>query len=84
MKEAIDTGYVRIKFTDTKGGTELGVRLNKDLCDFEGANFEQETGRAKIAGDLTLDYTRVRCIADIDLQTLAGQGHLEKIAAEEA
>ena len=26
LQEAIDTGYVRIKFTETKGGTELGVR----------------------------------------------------------
>ena len=84
FKEAIDSGYVRIKFTETKGGTELGVRVNKDLCDFQNANFDQGTGRAKVAGDLTLDYTRVRCIADIDLQTLEGQGHLEKIAAAEA
>ena len=84
LKEAIDAGYVRIKFTDTKGGTELGVRVNKELCNLEGANFEQATGRAKLVGDLTLDYTRVRCIADLDLQTLAGHGHLEKIAAAEA
>ena len=84
FKEAIDTGYVRIKFTETKGGTELGVRLNKDACDFEGANFEQATGRATVVGELTLDYTKVRCIADIDLQTLAGRSHLEKVAAAEA
>ena len=84
LLEAIDTGYVRIKFTETKGGTELGVRVNKEQCNFEGANFELATGRATVVGDLSLDYTRVRCIADIDLQTLAGQGHLEKIAAAEA
>jgi uncharacterized protein YbdZ (MbtH family) len=84
FKEAIDTGYVRIKFTETKGGTELGVRLNKDACDFEGANFEQATGRATVVGELTLDYTKVRCIADIDLQTLAGRSHLERVAAAEA
>lgn len=84
FKEALDTGYVRIKFTETKGGTELGVRVNKELSDFQGANFDAATGRAKVVGDLTLDYVRVRCIADIDLQTLAGQGHLEKIAAAEA
>jgi hypothetical protein len=28
---------------------------------------------------LTLDYVKVRCFADIDLQTLDGQGHLEKV-----
>lgn len=32
-------------------------------------------------GDLSLDYTKVRCVADIDLKTLAGQGHLEKAEA---
>ena len=79
FKEAIDTGYVRVKFTDTKGGTELGIRVNNDACNFQNANFEQATGRAKVVGDLTLDYTRVRCIVEIDLQSLAGQSHLEKI-----
>ena len=32
--------------------------------------FEQE-------GNLTLNYVKVRCIADIDLETLTGHGHLE-------
>ncbi|HSE16151.1 MAG TPA: MbtH family protein [Pyrinomonadaceae bacterium] len=80
FKEAIDTGYVRVKFTQTKGGTELGIRVNNDACNFQDANFEQATGRAKVVGDLTLDQTKVRCIAEIDLQSLTGQSHLEKIA----
>lgn len=84
FKEAIDSGYVRVKFTGTKGGTELGIQVKTEACDLEGAGFESATGRAKVVGDLTLDYTRVRCIADIDLQSLAGQGRLEKIATAEA
>jgi uncharacterized protein YbdZ (MbtH family) len=28
LKEGIDRGYVHVKFTATKGGTELGVRLD--------------------------------------------------------
>ena len=28
LKESIDRGYVHIKFTNTKGGTDLGVRLD--------------------------------------------------------
>ena len=79
FKEALDTGYVRVKFTDTKGGTELGIRVKDDACNFQDADFEQATGRAKVVGDLTLDYTKVRCIVDIDLQSLAGESHLEKI-----
>jgi uncharacterized protein YbdZ (MbtH family) len=82
FKDAIDSGYVRFKFTETKGGTELRLQVNKDASNFQDANFEQGTGRAKVVGDLTLDYTKVSCIADIDLQTLTGQGHLETLAAE--
>ena len=84
FKEAIDSGYVRVKYTGTKGGTELGIRVNNEACNFQDANFDSATGRAKVVGDLTLDYTRVLCIADIDLQSLTGQGHLEKIATAEA
>jgi hypothetical protein len=29
-----------------------------------------------LEGGLILDYVKVRCIADIDLTSLAGQGHL--------
>lgn len=81
FKEAIDSGYVRVKFTGTKGGTELGIRINNEACDFQDAKFEPAGGSAKVVGDLTLDYTKVRCIADVDLQSLAGRGRLEKIAA---
>jgi len=79
LKEAIDNGYVWIKFTETKGGTELGFKLDKDASDFSGANFADGGGNVRLVGGLTLDYHKVRCIADIDLSTLAGHGHLEKI-----
>ena len=82
FKEALDRGYVHIKFTDTKGGTELGVRVDTDASDFSNADFDAATGSVRIVGGLTLDYQKVRCIAEIDLQTLAGTGHLEKSAAE--
>src|SRR5215217_8785334 len=39
FKQAIDSGYVRIKFTDTSGGTELGIRVDKDASDLVEANF---------------------------------------------
>jgi hypothetical protein len=31
---------------------------------------------AHLEGGLTLNYVKVRCIADIDLQTLQGKGYL--------
>jgi uncharacterized protein YbdZ (MbtH family) len=79
FKEAIDRGYVHIKFTKTKGGTELGVRLDSDLCNFSEADFENGRGSVHIEGGLTLDYVKVKCVADLDLATLEGTGHLVKV-----
>jgi uncharacterized protein YbdZ (MbtH family) len=79
FKDAIDRDYVHIKFTQTKGGTELGVRLDRDGSDFSKANFEKGVGTAHVEGTLTLDYVKVKCIADIDLSMLAGTGRLVKV-----
>jgi len=78
FKDAIDRNYVHIKFTKTKGGTELGVRLDRDSCDFSKADFEKGSGTVHVEGGLTLDYVNVKCVADIDLKTLTGKGRLEK------
>src|SRR5215831_19111281 len=79
FKEAVDRNYVHIKFTATRGGTELAVGLDRDSCDFSKADFEAATGSVHVEGNLTLDYVKVRCIADIDLKTLNGSGHLVKV-----
>jgi len=79
LKEAIDNGYVRVKFTETKGGTELGFKVDPNVSDLTGGNFDEGTGNVKLAGNLTLDYMQVRCVAQIDLKTLDGVGHIEKI-----
>lgn len=75
-KRVIDMKYVFIKFTGTRGGTDLGVRVDSDGTDISQANFEQGSGTAHIEGTLTLNYVKVRCIANIDLSTLNGTGHL--------
>ncbi len=79
LKESIDHGYVHIKFTNTQGGTELGVRLDQDHSDIMKADFDQQTGTVHLVGGLTLNYVPVRCVADIDLATFTGQGHLELV-----
>jgi hypothetical protein len=81
LKESIDRGYVHIKFTNTQGGTDLGMQLDRDASNLADANFEQQTGSAHLVGNLTLNYVKVKCIADIDLNTLAGTGHLEPVEA---
>lgn len=79
LQERIDMGYVFVKFTDTRGGTELGVRLDLDATDLSNADFDGQKGTVHLVGGLTLDYVKVRCIADIDLETLTGTGHLEPV-----
>ena len=71
-----EMGYVFIKFTDTRGGTDLGVRLDKTKTDVSQASFQQGTGTVHLEGTLTLNYVKVRCIADLDLASLQGTGHL--------
>lgn len=83
FKESIDRGYVHIKFTQTKGGTELGFQLDRNASDFSTADFENGKGDVHVEGSLTLDYVKVKCVADIDLSTLEGKGHLVKIEATE-
>ncbi len=79
LQECIARGYVHIKFTDTKGGTELGVRLDSAASDLSKADFAGKSGKVHLVGGLTLDYVKVKCIADIDLGTLAGKGRLEPV-----
>jgi hypothetical protein len=54
--------------------------LDKSRSDLTQANFAAETGKVRLCGELTLDYVPVRVVADIDLPSLQGQGHLEILA----
>jgi uncharacterized protein YbdZ (MbtH family) len=78
FKEAIDRDYVHIRFTQTRGGTELGFRLDRSASDFSNADLDNGAGTVHLEGNLTLDYVKVKCVADIDLSTLAGRGRLVK------
>jgi len=77
LKECLDRGYVHVRFTGTRGGTELGVPIDPQRSDLSRADFQNESGSLTIAGDLTLDFVRVSCMADIQLPALTGQGRLE-------
>ena len=77
FKAAIDRGIVHLRFPETRGGTELGVHLDPGSSDLSGADFERGTGSVKLNGRLTLNYVKVRCIADINLDSLTGLGNLE-------
>jgi hypothetical protein len=78
-----EMGYVLIKFTGTRGGTELGVRLDRAATDVSSADFAGGRGTVHIEGTLSLNNDPVRCVADIDLATLEGTGHLVPIEESE-
>lgn len=80
FKACLDRGYLLVKFTETRGGTELGVTLDREATDMSGADFASASGTVKLVGTLTLDFVDVRCMADIDVATQAGTGHLQPVA----
>lgn len=81
LQESIDRGYVHMTFTNTQGGTTLGVRLDRDRSNITQADFAHQSGTVHLEGTLTLNYVPVWCIADLDLPTLQGYGHLALVEA---
>ena len=62
--------------TNTQGGTTLGVRLDRDRSNVTQADCARQSGTVHLEGTLTLNDVPVWCIADLDLPTLQGYGHL--------
>jgi hypothetical protein len=77
LKAAIDRGYVHCKFSETRGGTDLGVRLETDKSDWSQADFAAKQGEVTLVGTLTLNYVKVRFHGKLDLASLEGRGYLE-------
>ena len=84
LREMLDRQHVLVKFTQTRGGTELGFPLDKSRSDLSQADLEAGTGKIRVAGELTLDYVPVRVVADIELPSMEGQGRLEILGDEKA
>lgn len=76
LQDCIERDYVFVKFTETRGGTELGFRLDPEHSDLSGADWDNGAGTIRMAGDLTLDYVKVRCVGNIDISSMEGTGHL--------
>ena len=83
LKQALDRGWLHVKFTETRGGTELGVPIDRQGSDLSNADLETGTGVIRISGPLTLDYVNVRLVAQIDVGTFQGTGHLEPVETPE-
>jgi len=74
--------FVFITFTETKGGTELGINVDSDLTKIENADFDKGAGVISVVGTCTLNYQKVRCIAEVDLSTKKGTGYLEPLDSD--
>lgn len=80
FREALEAGYVHLRFTDTRGGTEVGIQVDRAASDWSQADFDEGRGSVSVVGDLVLDFEPVRCHADIDLAELSGLGRLTRVA----
>lgn len=78
-----ETGFVNVAFVGTRGGTELGLRLDPAATDAGSVDFEAGLGKLHLEGTLILNGDPVRCVADIDLATLDGTGRLVPVDASE-
>jgi hypothetical protein len=79
LQESIDRNYVHLLFTKT--GTELGVQLYKPACSLHGK--AGNTTLLELVGGLTLNYVKVKCIAEINSTTCEGVARLVPIDNEE-
>jgi hypothetical protein len=79
LQECIRRNYVHVLFTGT--GTELGFQLYRPQCDLSG-----QAGTARVlqlVGGLTLNYVKVKCIAQINADTCEGEARLEPVTDPE-
>jgi hypothetical protein len=76
LKESVERGYVYVKFLDTHGGTELGVRADPQRSILDALQPGHDGGTITIVGDLTLNFVPVTLTAHINLATLDGTGQL--------
>ena len=70
LRACLDRGYVPIRLPQTRGGTELGMRLVKAATVLHGADLETSTGAIHLESELTLNGTRLRCAVDLDAATM--------------
>ncbi|OJW46877.1 MAG: hypothetical protein BGO67_04135 [Alphaproteobacteria bacterium 41-28] len=79
LSERIKGGFVFINFTDTQGGTEIGIELDESSKKLTDTILKKDIGTLKIVGTCEINYHKVKCHAEINLKTRQGLGYLELI-----
>ena len=82
INQLTNVGYAFIKFTETSGGTDLGLRIDPVNTKLEEANIDKGTGNVHVEGTLNLNFIPVRCVAEINLESMAGTAQLFPEVAE--
>jgi hypothetical protein len=80
LQERIELGYIDILFTETD--TDLGMDLYEPECSIPKDILKSGKGNIKTVGYFTLNYDKVMCTANINLQTLEGTGYLTPVHNE--
>jgi uncharacterized protein YbdZ (MbtH family) len=78
FREAIENGFVLVRFTQTRGGTELGFRIDRQESLFDPTKFSS----TRLVGRFTLDDARVECHVEIEGDQLEGVGYLTRLDPE--
>ncbi|MCI5058149.1 MAG: hypothetical protein MRY83_18700 [Flavobacteriales bacterium] len=73
----LETGFVFFKFLDTIGETELGLNVDPALTNIGDAEILDGIGTLCVVGTCELNFHKVKCIADVNLQTRHGMACLE-------
>jgi uncharacterized protein YbdZ (MbtH family) len=81
LREAIEKGFVLVRFTQTRGGTEVGFKIDRQQSRIEPAD---SSGTTKLVGRFTLDGSRVECSVEIEGDGLEGVGCLTRVDADAA
>ncbi len=80
LRADVERDYVHVLFTGAAGEIELGFPSDRARSDVSGANWDAGEGSIHLEGELGLNGTPVRCVVDLDLQTLEGMGRLDVLA----
>ena len=73
-------GYGHILFEKT--GTELNIKLDAVATEVAADALTKLEGNLHLEGAITLNYDKVKVVADVDLKTLEGTGKVVQLNDE--
>ena len=75
LRDRLDVGYLHVFFPDTRGGTELGIKLESDSVK-SALQQIASGGDVSLSGYLVLDGVEAMCRVRLRTPDLLGQGGL--------